>query len=313
MSGKHTVETSGPLVGRSAFLRDSYLAATLAVVVLAWLTLYGPVYYDLSVNVWWREEQSYGPVILAAAVWLLWKDRLDLFASAGEPSPAWGTVWCTLAALGYTLGRALDIYLLEVGSQIPMLLGLLLIFGGRPLARKAWLLAVLLVFMVPLPADLVSAVTAPLKRAVSHVATELLYLFNYPIAQTGVIIDVGPYQLLVADACSGLTSMFTLEALGLVYMKLMGYQSKLRNALIAILLIPISFVSNVGRVIILILITFHFGDAAGQGFMHGFAGLVLFVIATVLMIVVDNILGFFLGRRKSDGPVHQISQLSEVK
>ena len=43
-----------------------------------------------------------------------------------------------------------------------------------------------------------------------------------------MILTVGPYQLLVADACAGLNSMFTLEALGLLYMNLMGYTQRAR-------------------------------------------------------------------------------------
>ncbi|MET5012202.1 archaeosortase/exosortase family protein, partial [Burkholderia pseudomallei] len=88
---------------------------------------------------------------------------------------------------------------------------------------------------------------------------------------SGVMLVIGPYQLLVADACSGLNSLFTLEALGLLYMKVMRYQSKARNVLLAVMIVPISFVSNVARVLVLVLITYHLGDEAGQGFAHGFA------------------------------------------
>jgi hypothetical protein len=38
------------------------------------------------------------------------------------------------------------------------------------------------------------------------------------------------------------------------------------------------------------LITYHFGDAAGQGFLHGFAGMVLFMSALVLIIGFDSTL-----------------------
>jgi Transmembrane exosortase (Exosortase_EpsH) len=42
---------------------------------------------------------------------------------------------------------------------------------------------------------------------------------------------------------------------------------------------------------ILVLITYHFGDEAGQGFLHGFAGMTLFLSALVLIISVDTALG----------------------
>jgi exosortase len=100
---------------------------------------------------------------------------------------------------------------------------------------------------------------------------------------------VGPYQLLVADACAGLNSMFTLEALGLLYMNLMNYTSVARNVTLAHAAHPHRLcAANIVRVMILVLVTYHFGDEAGQGFVHGFAGMVLFMVALVLMLVLTR-------------------------
>ena len=59
-------------------------------------------------------------------------------------------------------------------------------------------------------------------------------------------------------------------------------------------MVPVSFCANVVRVDVLALVTYHFGDAAGQGFLHGFAGMVLFVVALVLIMGVDRLLGRWL-------------------
>ena len=96
--------------------------------------------------------------------------------------------------------------------------------------------------------------------------------------------------LLVADACAGLHTLFTLEALGLLYLNLIRHDSFFRNITLALLIVPISFTANVIRVMVLTLITYHFGDEAGQGFLHGFAGMVLFLSALLLIIAVDSML-----------------------
>jgi hypothetical protein len=53
------------------------------------------------------------------------------------------------------------------------------------------------------------------------------------------------------------------------------------------------------------LITYHFGDEAGQGFLHGFAGMVLFLSALVLIISFDTLLQAFEAkhakRRQANG------------
>ena len=115
------------------------------------------------------------------------------------------------------------------------------------------------------------------------------------------MLQIGQYQLLVADACAGLQTLLTLEALGLFYLNLMRHPSAFRNIGLAILIIPISFAANVIRVITLTLITYYFGDAAGQGFLHGFAGMVLFVTALVLILAVDSGLQWWLKRREDRG------------
>jgi hypothetical protein len=40
---------------------------------------------------------------------------------------------------------------------------------------------------------------------------------------------------------------------------------------------------------VLTLITYHYGDEAGQGFLHGFSGMVLFLTALLLIIGVDSL------------------------
>ena len=63
--------------------------------------------------------------------------------------------------------------------------------------------------------------------------------------------------------------------------------SALRSIGLAIFIIPISFTANVIRVTALSLITYYFGEEAGQGFLHGFAGMVLFMSALILIFGMD--------------------------
>ena len=262
-----------------------------APLLIGFLALYVPVYLDLR-YAWASDEQGHGPIILAVSLWLIYAKRLDLGRITAQPAALLGTLCLVAGLLLYTTGVVLDILLFSVSSQIVVLAGLFLRFGGVPALRLVWFPLVFMLFMVPLPEQLVAAVTGPLKSAVSVVASDLLYRLGYPIGRAGVVLTVGPYQLLVADACAGLNSMFTLEALGLLYMNLMNYKSALRNTILAVLLVPIAFMSNITRVIILVLVTYSFGDEAGQGFVHGFAGMVLFMVALSIMLVVDRLLGF---------------------
>ena len=260
----------------------------LGLVLAGLVVLYAPTFNELARTIWNRDEQGHGPIIFAVVLWLLYSLRQTLAETPVRPAPGWGVPFFVLALLMYVLGRSQAVLLLEMGSLIPLLVALLLIFRGTRALRVCWFPLFFLIFMVPLPATLVIWLTTPLKTAVSSVASDLLYVLGYPVGRSGVILTVGPYQLLVADACAGLNSMFTLEALGLLYMNIMRYTSVKRNVFLALMIVPISFVSNIIRVMILVLVTYHFGDEAGQGFVHGFAGMVLFLVALSLILSVDH-------------------------
>ncbi len=277
----------------------------LGLLALALAALYIPSYMELSRTVWNTDEQGHGPIIFAVAVWLFYRHRHAVAALAAEPQP--GLAWAVLvpSLLMYVLGYSQSFLMLAVLSQIGVLTALILLFRGRAALRLVWFPLFFLVFMTPFPESLVAAVTGPLKSAVSVVAADLLYSVGYPVSRVGVILNVGQYQLLVADACAGLNSMFTLEALGLLYMNLMQYKSATRNVLLAVLVVPIAFGANVVRVMVLVLVTYHFGDAAGQGFVHGFAGMVLFIVGLILVLFTDYVLGWFF--KNETAPVKEVA------
>ena len=190
----------------------------------------------------------------------------------------------------YAAGRSQAVYFLEIGSMIPVVAGLVLIFFGKIALKKLWFSLFFMFFMIPLPGSLTDTITQPMKLLVSWGTDHLLYSLGYPISRTGVILNIGQYRLLVADACAGLNSLFTLEALGLLYLNVVQHSSVVRNIALATLIVPISLTSNLIRVSLLALITYYFGDEAGQGFIHGFSGMLLFLPALLLIIGVDSLL-----------------------
>lgn len=258
-------------------------------VVLGLLVLFVPTLYSLFTGLWMTEEQAHGPIILGLSLWLIYRKWPDVMAVparrvlAGWPILAVGLVL-------YVIGRSQGIVLFEIGSVVWILVGLLLVLRGSRALLILWFPFFFMLFMIPLPGPVVSALTMPMKMAVSWATEHLLYAVGFPIARTGVILQIGQYQLLVADACAGLQTLLTLEALGLFYLNVVRHTSAFRNIALALLIVPISFSANVIRVIVLTLVTYYFGDAAGQGFLHGFAGMVLFLTALTLILSLDTLL-----------------------
>ena len=270
-------------------------------IVLGLLVLYVPTYWMLAHGLWNSDDHAHGPIVLIVTLFLIWQQRTVFTNASRLPTRGESIVgWTLLIAglLAYAIGRSQDILLFEVGSQVPVILGALLVTLGASAARALWFALFFLLFMIPLPGFFVDAATGPLKQYISVIAEQILYATGYPIARSGVVLTIGQYQLLVADACSGLHSMFSLSAMGLLYLYLMQRTSLARNLIIMAAIIPIAFVANIVRVMVLILVTYHLGDEAGQGFLHGFAGIMLFVIGLLFLFALDAVLGFFFPDRR---------------
>jgi exosortase B len=255
--------------------------------------LYVPSLIDLFTGIWSSDEQAHGPIVLGIACWLLYRNWPSML-SAGEDRGPSAAGWPVLIVglLLYVVGRSKDILIFEVGSASWLLVAILLLTRGSGALKAQWFPLFFMLFMMPLPGSIVDAVTMPMKMAVSYAAEHVLFGAGYPIARIGVILQVGQYKLLVADACAGLHTLFALEALGLLYLNVVRRDSLFRNVTLALFIIPISFSANVFRVVVLTLITYHFGDDAGQGFLHGLAGLVLFSCALLMIMATDRVLRY---------------------
>ena len=263
-------------------------------VALGAAALYLPSYWNAAQGLWQTDEFGHAPLILGITAWLFWQSRqaVDQAPDAPRHGPGWLLLAVGLAL--YALGRTAGVSSVEFASQLFVAGAVLLLLKGSQGLRAAWFPVFYLTFMVPLPGTVVDALTEPLKHWISIIVVDVLHAVGYPIGRTGVMITVGRYELLVADACSGLNSMFSLAALGALFIHIMGRKGRLHTALLVLAIVPIAFGANIVRVISLVLITYHFGDAAGQGFLHGAAGIVLMLVALLAFFALDGALSRWL-------------------
>jgi exosortase len=264
---------------------------------LGLMTMAVPTMINMAQQTWKLDSGAHGPIVLATGFWLLHHDGLRL-ADARHDIDQWAL---TLAGLVlslplYIFGRAFDFVSLEyVGLYGTFLTVLLRLFGIGSLRRHAFPLFYL-ALAVPPPGWLIAGITAPLQNLVSGAAGGIATMLGYPVARQGVLLFVGPYQLLVEEACSGLNSLFGLSAISLLYIYLMHRASWGYSLLLLAAVLPIAILVNVMRILALIAITWRFGDATAQGFLHGTTGLALFAVALVLIFALDSLLKPLVGR-----------------
>lgn len=259
--------------------------------------MYLPSYVALARQFWGSDDEAHGPIILLIVLWLLWRARHHLAGVATARARAVGAVLFGFGLALYLIGRSQLFFQFDIGSQIPLLAGLALMFGGTTALRKVWFPACFIVFLVPVPSSVLDQLLVPLKVTVSQIVTDGLYWLGYPISRTGVVLFIGQYQLLIADACSGLRSMMALSGVGLLYVYVAAQTSRWRNAALIAAALPMAFLANVARVTVLVLVTYYFGDRAGTHF-HELAGYFELVLAFGGFFGLDVLMSRWIARPK---------------
>ncbi len=254
------------------------------------LAMYLPTYLSLVRVFWSKRDGAYGAVIFVLVCWLFWRQRAA-FAGAQAPRRRWpGFLLLVPGLMMYTVGASQSFHQLEVASQIPVLLGLGLLFLPLQNVRRLAFPLALLAFVIPVPGSIADEWLLPLKELVSCLVDNLLHFAGYPIARNGVVLLIGPYSLLIADACSGLNSMIALSGIGLLYLHLTQPGKSWKTAVLIAGIVPIALLANVLRVLSLVLITYYGGDDAGLSFHDGAAYLEI-AFAFLAFFVLDHILG----------------------
>ena len=253
-----------------------------------------PTFARLGTQVWSREVGAHGPIVLATGIWLIWR-LLPAMAAAGRMGHLPLTVLGVLISLPiYVFGRAFDLISLEAAAVFGFFMSLMHDRFGLRVLLKNWFPFFYLSLLIPLPGWALDQFTAPLKLLVSALSAGVVEPMGIPLVREGVTMTVGPYQLLVEDACSGLNSLIGLIAITLFYIYLLRNASWRYSLFLVCLIIPVAIAANVIRIVTLILLTYFFGDAVGQGFLHVTAGLFLFALSLGLMFALDSLVFRFI-------------------
>jgi exosortase len=266
-----------------------YLYILVAVVFLANLPVFARLVSD------WLEDGNYshGFLIIPVVVYLLWRKRKELVFPA-RPS-GWGILLLGFGALGFIMGTAAGEYFTARISLLIIISGISLYHLGNANFKKVWFPFAFMVFMIPIPAVVYYSATLPMQLFSSKVTNLALHLLGMPSARQGNIIYLPQYALEVVEACSGLRSLVSLLALSSLY----GYLTlpgKVRPVILFIAAIPIAIVTNIARLILTAIAAYTVGARFAEGFLHETAGVIVFALAFILIIITGSVLKW-LGKR----------------
>ena len=117
-------------------------------------------------------------------------------------------------------------------------------------------------------------------------------LIDVPVYQDGNIIDLGGYQLEVAEACNGIRYLFPL--LGLSFLLATLYRTSFwKRALVFVSAIPITIFMNGLRISIIGITVDHWGRLMAEGLLHEFEGWIVFAGCTAVLMLEVTLLQKF--------------------
>ena len=257
------------------------------VVLLAALTL---LYFHVvprMVGDWYTDENySHGFLIPFISAYLLWTRKDELRAAAAEGvGSRWGLGFVVFGLVTLVVGMAGAEFFLQRSSLIVLLVGGVWWLWGFKLVRVTLFPLLFLFFMIPLPYLIYDAVAFPLKLFAARVATASLTLVGIPVFREGNIIQLTGQTLEVADACSGIRSLVSLIALGVVY-AYFTEEVTWKRVVLVVATVPIAVVANALRVTGTGFLTQYVSPRAAEGFFHTFSGWLVFVAAFALLFFV---------------------------
>ncbi len=255
--------------------------------LLLTLWLWGSIVVEWVLSLWDDPNYSFGLIIFPAAAWFAWQRRDEI---SGYPAKtSYLGLAIVLAAIGVLFAGTLGSELfLSRFSFVLFLAGATgFLYGGKQ-AKLLILPFGLLLMTIPLPEVVFNQVAFPLQLLASHLAAGALDLLGVPVLQEGNILTLPSITMGVAEACSGIRSIFSLMALSIIYVQLSEPKTFVRVALV-LTAIPIAVLVNCARVMGTGLLAEHFSARAADSFFHGFYGWLMFLAALVLLVLAHQL------------------------
>jgi exosortase len=234
-------------------------------------------------------DASYGIVLASVAVLVAWRRR-DALGRAIDPAGAgWpGAAVMLLGLVMYLAGDlGADLFLTRLSLLVVLTGGIWFLAGGRALRTVAAPL-VFLAVAIPLPSVIATALTLPLQLTASRVAEASLTTMGVPVFRDGNVLELPSTALEVAEACSGLRSIISLAAIGIL---LAWTEPSLpRRIAIVAFSLPVAIVMNGFRIAATGLACEAWGPTAASGSWHTFTGWVTFVVSVFILLQLQRLI-----------------------
>jgi len=262
-----------------------------ALLFATFILAYFPVWKRLVLTWYSSDNYSHGFFIVPLCIYILWRKKEILAEIPIRPS-LWGLVLVIFSLLLYLFAHFAEIMTVTSFSMVLLLAGSVIYVYGFLLFKELLFPLFLLLFMIPVPAQIYSKLTIPLQLFVSKASVDISSLLGLPIYREGNVIHLHDRTLQVVQACSGLRSMISLLTLSAIF----AYLTLKSNVLRTILFfsgIPAAILVNIIRVLLMVLAFHYFNYDFTGGTIHTVFGVVIFFLALIFIAIFKGVLSIW--------------------
>jgi EpsI family protein len=244
----------------------------------------------------WQEPLSYfdhGIFVPFVCLWMAWREystqnKTDLSMESGT-NPYLGLSLALLGLVFQLIGSAQQVTFLQGAAIVITVWAVVLLFvGKRVFGLYRWPLLYLLL-LIPIPTFFMAQLTLGMRELSTSLASGTLHgvmaILGQPYARVGNVLSFAGNQVTIVDACSGMNTLITVIAIGMILVYL--ETSRLKSWITVALLIPTAILANLIRILVIC-----FFVAIGQGvfaFGSGHAAIGVSTVGAALAVLAFGI------------------------
>jgi exosortase len=190
---------------------------------------------------------EHGVLVIPAAAYIVWTKRARL--AQIQPAPSiWSIPLLLWGAAQASLGIAAHWVWIGRTALLVSLVGCLVaVYGFEMVRALAYPLSILILMIAP-PSFLLERLTLNLQLLASGLGESCLAALGYSVMREGNILELAGAKLSVAEACSGIRSLFSILFVCAVY-NYFFVHGHLMRTLLFVMAVPVAILGNVGRIV----------------------------------------------------------------